>query len=72
VGDLTTALSLQHGARVGVPTLPTVDLGDTTVAEEAVMNALLGTEDDGEPYTLPTTNTMPKQAHTPSRSRTRR
>jgi phospholipase C len=69
-GDLTTALTLRAGARPSVPTLPTVNLGDTTVAEEAVINALLGTGDEGQPYPLPDQNQMPSQAPTPVRKRT--
>ena len=50
-----------------VPSLPATSLGDTTVAEEAVLNALAGTLDVGIPYPLPTSNSMPSQATTPDR-----
>ena len=49
------------------PTLPATSLGDTKVAEQAVLNALAGTEDVGIPYPLPTKNVMPVQKTTPVR-----
>jgi len=54
-----------------VPTLPATSLGDTTVAEQAVINALAGTEDVGIPYPPPTANSMPSQETTPNRRRAR-
>jgi len=66
-GDLTGALNLRRRADTSVPTLPPTSLGDTTVAEQAVINALAGTEDDGVPYPLPTTNAMPRQETAPRR-----
>jgi hypothetical protein len=39
------------------------------VAEQAVINALAGTEDDGIPYPPPTTNAMPAQETGPPRRR---
>ncbi|HTT87395.1 MAG TPA: hypothetical protein VMF60_08515, partial [Acidimicrobiales bacterium] len=68
-GDLTGALRLHHAPVTSVPTLPATSLGDTTVAEQAVINALAGTEDDGVPYPPPTANAMPRQEHTPARRR---
>jgi len=47
--------------------LPATSLGDTTVAEEAVLNALAGTLDVGIPYPLPASNSMPSQETTPER-----
>ena len=42
-------------------------LGDTNVAEQAVLNALAGTEDVGIPYPLPSSNSMPAQESGPAR-----
>ena len=70
-GDLTGALGLRHEPDTTVPTLPATSLGDTTVAEQAVINALAGTEDDGVPYPPPTANAMPTQESTPHRRRRR-
>ncbi len=67
-GDLTAALPLAQ-PDASVPSLPATSLGDTTVAEQAVINALAGTEDEGVPYPPPTTNSMPTQETTPSRRR---
>jgi hypothetical protein len=51
-----------------VPALPATSLlGNTTVVEEAVLNALTGTEDVGIDYPLPTSNVMPAQETTPAR-----
>jgi phospholipase C len=50
-----------------VPALPAASLGDTSVAEQAVLNALAGTLDVGIPYPLPKSNSMPAQEATPSR-----
>jgi phospholipase C len=66
-GDFTGALNFTAAPTTAVPTLPTTSLGDTTVAEEAVLNALAGTLDVGIPYPLPTSNSMPAQATTPPR-----
>ncbi len=46
-GDMTRTLALKLPPDTSVPTLPTTSLGDTTVAEQAVINALAGTEDVG-------------------------
>jgi phospholipase C len=67
-GDLTSALALANPPDTSVPALPATSLGDTTVAEQAVLNALAGTLDVGIPYPLPTTNSMPSQEATPHRS----
>jgi phospholipase C len=66
-GDLTSALALANPPSTSVPALPATSLGDTTVAEQAVLNALAGTLDVGIPYPLPTTNSMPSQETTPNR-----
>lgn len=66
-GDLTKALALSLPPDPTVPTLPATSLGDTTVAEQAVINALAGTEDVGIAYPPPTSNRMPTQETTPTR-----
>jgi phospholipase C len=71
-GDLTTSLALKRRPDTSVPDLPATSLGDTTVAEQAVINALAGTEDDGVDYPSPTSNSMPRQETTPGRRRTHR
>jgi phospholipase C len=69
-GDLTETLPLAS-ADVSVPALPPTSLGETSVAEQAVINALAGTEDVGTPYPPPTANSMPRQEETPHRRRIR-
>jgi phospholipase C len=66
-GDFTGALSLTRPPVTTVPPLPATSLGDVTVAEQAVLNALAGTLDVGIPYPLPTSNAMPGQETTPPR-----
>ncbi|MDQ1361565.1 MAG: phospholipase [Acidimicrobiaceae bacterium] len=66
-GDLTTALSLHRPPTTAVPPLPATSLGQTDVAEQAVLNALAGTLDVGTPYPLPTVNNMPTQETLPNR-----
>jgi hypothetical protein len=52
----------------GVPSLPKTSLyGDLKVVEQAVLNALAGTEDVGIPYPLPDKNSMPSQMTAPKR-----
>jgi phospholipase C len=65
--DLTGALALAKPPSTSVPPLPAASLGDTKVAEQAVLNALAGTEDVGIPYPIPKTNSMPSQETTPAR-----
>ena len=61
-GNLTTA------PVTAVPALPATSLvGNATVIEEAVLNALTGTLDVGIDYPLPTSNVMPTQETTPAR-----
>ena len=67
-GDFTGALALVNPPVTKVPALPSTSIAsDTTVIEEAVLNALTGTLDVGIPYPLPTSNSMPSQETTPSR-----
>jgi phospholipase C len=67
-GDFTGALALSNTPVATVPTLPTTSIAsDTTLVEEAVLNALTGTLDVGIDYTYPTSNDMPSQATTPVR-----
>ncbi len=67
-GDLTAALNLTVPPVTGVPALPPTSLpGDTSVAEQAVLNALAGTLDVGIPYPIPDANSMPSQESTPAR-----
>ena len=65
--DLTGALALANAPDTTVPPLPPTSLGDTTVAQQAVINALAGTEDLGVPYPPPTENVMPSQEGSPRR-----
>jgi phospholipase C len=67
-GDLTAALNLTVPPVTSVPALPPTSLpGDTSVAEQAVLNALAGTLDVGIPYPIPDANSMPSQESTPAR-----
>ena len=66
-GDMTGALALSQAPNTTVPALPATSLGDTSVAEQAVLNALAGTLDVGIPYPLPKSNSMPAQESTPAR-----
>ena len=50
-----------------VPPLPATSLGQTDVAEQAVLNAMAGTLDVGMDYPLPTSNAMPTQETLPNR-----
>jgi phospholipase C len=66
-GDMTGALALANPPNTTVPPLPATSLGDTKVAEQAVLNALAGTLDVGIPYPIPTSNSMPSQETAPQR-----
>jgi phospholipase C len=66
-GDFTGALNFTVPPDTSLPALPVTSLGDTTVAEEAVLNALAGTLDVGIPYPLPASNSMPVQETEPAR-----
>jgi hypothetical protein len=64
---MTGALALAKPPNTRVPALPKTSLGNTKIAEEAVLNALAGTLDVGIPYPPPTKNHMPVQAAAPVR-----
>jgi phospholipase C len=66
-GDLTAALALANPPQTDVPPLPATSLGQTSVAEQAVLDALAGTFDAGIPYPLPASNSMPSQETAPKR-----
>jgi phospholipase C len=67
-GDFTGALNFTSAPVTAVPALPSTSIGSNlTVVEEAVLNALAGTEDVGIDYPLPTSNSMPAQEITPAR-----
>jgi phospholipase C len=67
-GNFTGALDLAKPPVTKVPALPATSLiGNTTVVEEAVLNALAGTLDVGIDYPRPTSNHMPSQETTPPR-----
>jgi phospholipase C len=66
-GDMTGALARANAPVTAVPSLPATSLGDTSVAEQAVLNALAGSLDAGIPYPLPKSNSMPAQETAPSR-----
>ncbi|HTU72809.1 MAG TPA: alkaline phosphatase family protein [Trebonia sp.] len=67
-GDFTGALNFTAPPNTTVPSLPATSIGsDTTVVEEAVLNALTGTLDVGIDYPLPASNVMPSQETTPAR-----
>ena len=68
-GDMTGAFTCPDPETTAVPPLPPTSLGTLTVAEQAVLNALAGTEDEGEPYPPPTSNAMPAQETSPRRQR---
>ena len=56
VGDLTAALPTLRRPVDTVPTLPATSMTDPDVAEQALINALLGTEDYGPAYPPPAQN----------------
>jgi phospholipase C len=67
-GDFTGALNLTSAPVTAVPALPSTSIGSNlTVVEEAVLNALAGTEDVGIAYPPPASNSMPSQETTPAR-----
>jgi phospholipase C len=66
-GDLTSALALARPPDPAVPALPQTSLGELSVAEQAVLDALAGTLDVGIPYPVPDANSMPAQAAAPPR-----
>jgi phospholipase C len=66
-GDLTAAFDFVNPPDPSVPSLPATSLTDPAVAEQAVIDALLGTGDEGTVYPPPTSNAMPSQATVPVR-----
>jgi len=66
-GDMTAALALSKPPDTSVPALPPTSLGPTSTAEQAVLNSLAGTLDQGINYPLPTANSMPSQETSPKR-----
>ena len=66
-GDMTSALALARPPVLGVPTLPATSLGEQSVAEQAVLDALAGSLDVGIPYPVPAANSMPSQEPAPPR-----
>jgi phospholipase C len=66
-GDMTSTLALAQPPVLTVPPLPAASLGDESVAEQAVLDALAGTLDVGIPYPAPAANAMPSQESGPPR-----
>lgn len=67
VGDMTSALPLLASPNPSVPPLPATSLLYPKIAEQALLNSLAGTEDEGLGYPPPTVNVMPVQATSPKR-----
>ena len=65
--DLTSTLRLDRPPRLRVPPLPPTSLGQTSAAEQAVLDSLAGTFDFGIRYPLPSGNSMPAQEASPKR-----
>ena len=68
-GDFSGAFNLTAAPTTAFPSLPTVTIGDTAAAAEAVLQALAGTLDVGGAFPLPDSNSMPAQETTPARPR---
>ncbi len=66
-GDMTSSLALARPPVREVPPLPATSLGEQSVAEQAVLDALAGTLDVGIPYPPPSANSMPSQEAGPPR-----
>ena len=66
-GDFSGAFDFAQAPNTAFPSLPSVSIGDTAAAAEAVIQALAGTLDVGIPYPLPTSNSMPTQETGPAR-----
>jgi phospholipase C len=66
-GDMTSKLALARPPVLTVPPLPAASLGNQSVAEQAVLDALAGTFDVGIPYPAPPANSMPLQETGPPR-----
>ncbi|MGH9028116.1 MAG: alkaline phosphatase family protein, partial [Acidimicrobiales bacterium] len=71
VGDMTGALALTMPMNTSVPSLPPTSIADPEVAAQAVVNAILGTEDAAPiDYPPPTSNSgIPVQESSPRRTR---
>jgi phospholipase C len=67
VGDLTSALALGKPADASKPSLPDASLVVPLVDEQVIVNALVGTFDQGLAYPPPSANAMPVQETTPAR-----
>jgi len=66
-GDMTSTLPLLENPNPEVPKLPPTSLLFPKVAEQALINSLAGTVDEGLGYPPPTSNQMPTQQTSPSR-----
>ncbi|MBR7836431.1 hypothetical protein KDL01_24350 [Actinospica durhamensis] len=66
-GDFSGAFNLTAAPTTAFPSLPSVTIGDTAAAAEAVLQALAGTLDVGVAFPLPDANSMPAQETTPAR-----
>ena len=66
-GDLAAAFDFVNAPGTTVPPLPQTSLLDPQVAEQAVIDALLGTLDEGTVYPPPASNSMPAQESRPRR-----
>jgi phospholipase C len=67
-GDMTGTLALGQPPDAGRPSLPTASLTVPLVDEQVIVNALVGTFDEGLPYPPPTENVMPVQETSPLRT----
>ncbi len=66
-GDFSGAFNSTGTADTTFPTLPSVTIGSTAAAAEAVLQALAGTLDVGVAFPIPESNAMPVQESTPAR-----
>jgi phospholipase C len=67
-GDLTGALQLGRAPDASVPRLPQTSLlGDSAGIGRAVLDALSGLPDGGNPYPIPAVNPQPVQETLPAR-----
>jgi phospholipase C len=67
VGDMTSGLALGKPADASIPSLPNASLVVPLVDEQVIVNALVGTFDEGIAYPPPTQNVMPVQETRPVR-----
>ncbi len=54
--DLTTALPTLNAPNTVLPPLPPTSMTDPSVVEQALLNSVLGLEDEGLAYPPPTSN----------------